>query len=163
MAGYSTRVRYGLRLLVRLALLGEAQHVSIGDIAQEEGVSVKYLEQIVSLLKPMGILASIRGAHGGYALVCSPSEVTMDQVFESLGGLAPSAPCFKHAEVCPRFNVCTTRPFWQDFDAHLREYLHRMTLAEIISTAPQGGLEFDPEFRMSLAGRSVFKSGCASD
>lgn len=162
MAGYPTRVRYGLRLLVRLALQGETQHVSIGDIAQEEGVSVKYLEQIVSLLKPLGILASIRGARGGYILTRDPAEVTLDQVFESLGGLSPSAPCFKHTEECPRINVCTTRPFWRDFDAHTREYLRKTTLAQIMGSVSRGGLGFEPGFRMSMAGRSTVKSGCAS-
>ena len=163
MANYSTRVRYGLRLLVRLALQDNARHLSIGEVAVEEGVSVKYLEQIVSLLKPLGILTSIRGARGGYALLCDPAEVTMDKVFESLGGLAPSAPCFTNPASCGRINVCTTRPFWQDFDTYMRQYLERMTLADIVATAPQGGVEFAVEFSLAQGSRQkLAKSGCAT-
>lgn len=163
MANYSTRVRYGLRLLVRLALQDNARHLSIGEIAVEEGVSVKYLEQIVSLLKPLGILTSIRGARGGYALLCDPAEVTMDKVFEGLGGLAPSAPCFTDSAACGRANVCTTRPFWQDFDTYMRQYLERMTLADIVATAPQGGMEFALGYSLARDSQpKLAKSGCAT-
>lgn len=146
MANYSTRVRYGLRLLVRLALQDSTRYLSIGEIAVEEGVSVKYLEQIVSLLKPLGILASIRGARGGYALLRDPSEVTMDKVFESLGGLVPSVPCIVDPALCGRVNVCTTRTFWHDFDTYMRHYLQQMTLADVVAKSPRGGMEFTPEY-----------------
>lgn len=162
MANYPTRVRYGLRLLVRLALQDEARHLSIGDVAVEEGVSVKYLEQIVSLLKPLGILISIRGARGGYSLVKDPAEVSMDRVFECLGGLSPAAPCFSDSSACGRVNVCTTRSFWQDFDTYMRNYLQSVTLADIVAKAPQGGVEFSPEFRLSAeGGLQGVKSGCS--
>lgn len=138
---YPTRVRYGLRLLVRLAIQEESR-LSMYEIAQEEGVSVKYLEQIVSLLKPLGVLESVRGAHGGYCLVCNPSEITMDRIFESLGGLDASAPCFEDESICSRVAVCTTKPFWGQLDTHLRGFLKNMTLADIVASAPKGGLEF---------------------
>ena len=139
---YPTRVRYGLRLLVRLALQDESRRLSMSEIAQEEGVSIKYLEQIVSLLKPLGILESVRGARGGYCLVTDPAQIAMDKVFESLGGLSAPAPCFDDSGVCCRVDVCTTRPFWGKLDRHLREYLGNMSLADVVADAPKGGLEF---------------------
>ena len=156
MSHYPTRVRYGLRLLVRLALQSEARHLSIGEIALEEGVSVKYLEQIVSLLKPLGILTSVRGARGGYALVRDASEISMAQVFESLGGLSPAVPCFDDPQICSRIEVCTTRPFWHDFDAHVRAFLNRFTLADIAARAPQGGVEFGEQFSATFSQRQEF-------
>lgn len=146
MANYPTRVRYGLRLLVRLALQDGAQHLSIGDIAQEEGVSVKYLEQIVSLLKPLGVLASVRGAHGGYSLTRSADQISVEQVLEALGGLNAPAPCFENKALCGRVNVCTTRTFWHDFDMQMRKYLGSVSLADVIAKAPQGDVEFLPDF-----------------
>ncbi|MCC8194806.1 MAG: Rrf2 family transcriptional regulator [Deltaproteobacteria bacterium] len=138
---YPTRVRYGLRLLVRLALQDDAR-LSMSDIAQEEGVSIKYLEQIVGLLKPLGILESVRGAHGGYRLVDDPAQITMDRVFESLGGLSASAPCFEDAGICERVEYCTTKPFWGLLDEHVRGFLRRTTLADVVASAPKGGEEF---------------------
>lgn len=140
--GYPTRVRYGLRLLVRLAILGESRHLSMSEIAMEEGVSIKYLEQIVSLLKPLGILESVRGARGGYCLVKPPSAISMAEVFESLGGLSASAPCLEDPKVCSRVPVCTTKPFWQKFDSQIRTYLAGISLADVVADAPKGGAEF---------------------
>ena len=139
---YPTRVRYGLRLLVRLALQDESRRLSMTEIAQEEGVSIKYLEQIVSLLKPLGILESVRGARGGYCLVADPTRITLDKIFESLGGLSSPAPCFDDAGVCCRVDVCTTRPFWGKLDTHLRQYLGSLSLADVVADTPKDGVEF---------------------
>ena len=92
---YSTRTRYGLRFLINLAGRPAGSCVQLAEIAREEGVSVKYLEQIVRVLRPAGILRSARGAKGGYALAKSPDAIRMDEVFERLEG--PSL----------RWNACT--------------------------------------------------------
>ena len=128
---YSTRIRYGLRLLANLANQGANRYVSIAEIAEEEGVSTKYLEQIVGLLRPLGILSSLRGARGGYALTCSPADVSLESVFETLGGLPAPVPCADTTEVCERISFCVTRPFWLEFDAHVRQYLRAQTLADL--------------------------------
>lgn len=79
---YSTRTRYGLRFLINLAGRPAGSCVQLAEIAREEGVSVKYLEQIVRVLRPAGILRSARGAKGGYALAKSPDAIRMDEVFD---------------------------------------------------------------------------------
>lgn len=83
---YSTRTRYGLRFLINLAGRPAGSCVQLAEIAREEGFSVKYLEQIVRVLRPAGILRSARGAKGGYALAKSPDAIRMDEVFERLEG-----------------------------------------------------------------------------
>ena len=138
---YSTRVRYGLRLLVRLALQKEPR-LSIGDIAREEGVSTKYLEQIVSSFKPLGILEAARGAHGGYRLKCDPASISIDKVFESLGGLPPIVPCYEDETCCKRVDFCTTKPFWGRLDEHVRLFLRSTTLADVVAMAPAGDADF---------------------
>lgn len=153
MMAFPTRVRYGLRLLVRLAIQDEFRHLSMSEIAQEEGVSVKYLEQIVSLLKPLGILESVRGARGGYSLTRDPSEICMDKVFEALGGLTAPAPCIDDETCCGRLEVCTTRPFWLDIDIARRQYLADITLADIVAGAPKGGVEFRTELQLGKRGK----------
>ncbi len=139
---YSTRVRYGLRLLVRLALQDASGHLSMNEVAQEEGVSIKYLEQIVGLLKPLGILESLRGARGGYSLARDPAQIPMDMVFESLGGLSAPVPCFEDEHCCGRVATCTTRPFWKKLAENQRNFLHNLTLADIVADVPRGGAEF---------------------
>lgn len=139
---YPTRVRYGLRFLIRLARQGGDRHLSMAEIAQEEGISVKYLEQIVSLLKPMGILQSVRGAHGGYALAHGAGDVTLERVFLSLGALTAPVPCLDDVSGCTRARMCATRPFWTMLDMHLRSYLSGVTLADIAADATTDGWDF---------------------
>lgn len=130
-----TRVRYGLRLLVRLAIQGPEQRASMADIALEESISVKYLEQIVGMLKPLGLLAAVRGARGGYVLAKDPKEITLDVIFSCLGGLEGPVPCLCGG-ACDRVSVCTTRPFWEEFDRHVHDFLRGRTLKDLVDKAP---------------------------
>lgn len=141
---FPTRVRYGLRLLVRLAVQRPERLASITDIAMMEKISVKYLEQIVSMLKPLGILTSTRGPRGGYALAKAPQEITLDEVFSSLGGIDTPAPCIcKDKYDCDRVTICATRPFWLELDLHMRDFLRNKTLQNLVDNAP-GRNEFTP-------------------
>lgn len=99
---YSTRTRYGLRFLINLAGRPAGSCVQLAEIAREEGVSVKYLEQIVRVLRPAGILRSARGAKGGYALAKSPDVICMDEVFEHLEGHISPVECLYGTKNCER-------------------------------------------------------------
>ena len=128
---YSTRTRYGLRFLINLA--GRpAGSVQLAEIAREEGVSVKYLEQIVRVLRPAGILRSARGAKGGYALAKSPDVICMDEVFEHLEGHISPVECLYGTKNCEREGACPTRWFWRELDEHMRMFLKGMTLARFV-------------------------------
>ena len=130
-----TRVRYGLRLLVRLAIQGPEQRSSMAEIAMEESISVKYLEQIVGMLKPLGILAAIRGARGGYILAKDPEDITLESIFSCLGGLDGPVPCVC-GTACERMDICTTRPFWEELDDCVRNFLRGRTLKDLADKAP---------------------------
>ena len=129
---YSTRTRYGLRFLINLAGRPAGSCVQLAEIAREEGVSVKYLEQIVRVLRPAGILRSARGAKGGYALAKSPDAIRMDEVFERLEGHISPVECLHGAKSCEREGVCPTRWFWRELDDHMRMFLKGMTLARFV-------------------------------
>ena len=65
----STKGRYAVRLMLDLAMHNTGEAVSIKDISKRQGVSDKYLEQIISVLNKAGYVRSIRGAQGGYMLM----------------------------------------------------------------------------------------------
>lgn len=133
---FSTRTRYGLRFLVHLARNHSTSLIQLGELARAEGISPGYLEQIVRALKPLGILRSARGATGGYALACAPESITLEQIFLHLeGGIAPVA-CLAD-RTCPRETICSTRPFWETLDAHIRIFLRDMTLQDLSHTLSQ--------------------------
>ncbi len=129
---YSTRTRYGLRFLINLAGRPAGACVQLAEIAREEGVSVKYLEQIVRVLRPAGILRSARGAEGGYLLAKPADAICMDEVFEHLEGHISPVECLNGAKPCSRESVCPTQWFWKELDVHMRAFLKGMTLAHFV-------------------------------
>ena len=126
---YSTRTRYGLRFLIRLASTQDLR-LQLGVVAKEEKISSGYLEQIVRALRPLKILKAVRGVGGGYQLCKSPADSRLDDVIQALeGGISPVS-CL--TSYCPRQDICTTREFWEDMDRHLRGYLHSKTLQDLV-------------------------------
>lgn len=120
---YSTRTRYGLRFLINLAGRPAGSCVQLAEIAREEGVSVKYLEQIVRVLRPAGILRSAAK---------SPDVICMDEVFEHLEGHISPVECLYGTKNCEREGACPTRWFWRELDEHMRMFLKGMTLARFV-------------------------------
>lgn len=126
---FSTRTRYGLRFLIRLASTQDLR-LQLGVVAKEEKISSGYLEQIVRALRPLKILKAVRGVGGGYQLCKSPADIRLDDVIQALeGGISPVS-CL--TSYCPRQDICTTREFWEDMDRHLRGYLHSKTLQVLV-------------------------------
>lgn len=129
---YSTRTRYGLRFLINLASRPLGACVQLGEIARAEGVSVKYLEQIVRVLRPAGILRSVRGARGGYTLARAPEAICMEDVFEYLEGPLAPVECLRTALPCEREPLCPTQWFWKAFDENTRVFLRGVTLDRFV-------------------------------
>ena len=126
---FSTRTRYGLRFLIRLASTQDLR-LQLGVAAKEEKISSGYLEQIVRALRPLKILKAVRGVGGGYQLCKSPADIRLDDVIQALeGGISPVS-CL--TSYCPRQDICTPREFWEDMDRHLRGYLHSKTLQDLV-------------------------------
>ena len=85
----STKGRYALRLMLGIALRSEGEPVSLRDVAKQEGISDKYLEQIVTPLNRAGLVRSVRGAGGGYLLTRPAQEYTVGEILRVLEGRYP--------------------------------------------------------------------------
>ncbi len=129
---FSTRTRYGLRFLIHLASHSENKLMQLNELAKIEGISAGYLEQIVRSLKPMGIIRSVRGAAGGYALKISPHKICMEQVFSHLEGDISPVSCLVDPKFCSRMEQCNVRCFWNALDDHIRSFLKGMTLQDVM-------------------------------
>ena len=82
----STKGRYGLRAIIDLAINSAGDHVALYSIAQRQGISENYLEQMFSTLRKAGLVKSVKGAQGGYILAGKPSEITLGTVLRVLEG-----------------------------------------------------------------------------
>ena len=133
---YSTRTRYGLRFLINLGRRRGGTFVQLADIAQQEEISVKYLEQIVRALRPSGILRTARGAKGGYTLARDPHTITLDQIFWHLEGVLSPIACLEGDNTCARQTSCSARALWQNLDSHIQSFLRNITLQQLLEDTP---------------------------
>lgn len=129
----STKGRYALRMLLDLAEHQNDGYVALKDIAERQGISKKYLEQIVPALNKSDILRTNRGFQGGYRLAKSPDKYTVGDILcLTEGNLAPVS-CLEHEPIeCKRSCECPTLPVWQGLYKVIKEYLDSVTLQDII-------------------------------
>lgn len=128
----STRGRYALRLMLDLAISGQDQCVTIKRIAERQGISNKYLEQIISVLSRAGYVKSIRGAQGGYKLAKPAESYTVGMILRLIeGSLAPVACLEDQPNQCPRSDKCATLYVWQQLDQAISQVVDHITLADL--------------------------------
>lgn len=128
----STRGRYGARFMVDLAIHGQETPVLLRDLAQRQGLSVKYLEQLVGPLRKAGLVRSKRGVRGGFQLSKPPEQIRMLDVVEALEGPLGLVECVLHPYGCPRSERCVTKEVWAKAASAIRDVLAAITLADMI-------------------------------
>lgn len=128
----STKGRYALRMLLDLSRNQGEGYIALKDIAARQGISQKYLEQIVMLMGKSGILHASRGYQGGYRLAKKPEDVTVSEVLKlTEGSLAPVTCLQSDRNECERCGECETLPIWAGLEKVIYEYLDGITLADI--------------------------------
>lgn len=140
----STRGRYALRMMLDLALHNSGEYITLKDISARQEVSVKYLEQIVSVLSKAGMLKSVRGPSGGYKLTKSPEQYTVGDILRvTEGSLAPVACLDSPQNDCPRAETCATLGFWQELYDAVRGVVDKTTLADLADRVLQSnGMDY---------------------
>lgn len=129
----STKGRYALRMLIDLAEHNNDGFIALKDIAERQGISKKYLEQIVSVLNSSAILQASRGFQGGYKLAQAPDKCTIGAILRlTEGSLAPVACLDRDPIQCERSAECVTLPIWQGLSKVINDYLDNITLQDIL-------------------------------
>ena len=134
----STRSRYGTRLMMNMAENWGEGVTRLGEIAEQQGISLKYLEQIIIPLKKGGYIKSVRGGRGGHKLAKPPQEITVGEVVALLEGSAYFTKCAKDPAACERATECPTRSLWIDAAEAMFEQLNSVTLADLIEKRKRG-------------------------
>lgn len=129
----STKGRYALRLMIDLAMNDEGNPIRIKDIAERQGISDKYLEQIISVLNKAGYVKSVRGPQGGYTLRKKPEDYTVGMILRlTEGSLAPVACIEEDTTECKRQKDCITYPLWQKISEAVNDVVDTVTLKDLI-------------------------------
>ena len=127
----STKGRYGVRLMIDLAIHYGEGPVLLREIAKREEISEKYLSNLVNPLKSRGLVEATRGVHGGYVLGRSPAEITLNEIIEVLEGPLCLVDCVEKPAVCNRGSVCVTRDLWSEVAQGISQILGKYTLADM--------------------------------
>ncbi len=129
----STKGRYALRMLLDLAQHNSGEYVALQAIADRQGISKKYLEQIVPLLNRADILQRNRGYQGGYRLARDPAKYTVGEILRvTEGNLAPVTCLETEENQCERCGRCATLPVWKGLQDVVSQYLDNITLQDIL-------------------------------
>jgi len=137
---FSTKAEYGVRVMVHLAASDTVGPVSLGAIAEAEGLPLAYLEHLAQRLRKADLVDSRRGAHGGYTLARPATAISMAEVVEALEGDLAPIECFSAGAdgepVCAREaqtdRACPTKLLWTRVQGSIVRTLQDMTLADLV-------------------------------
>lgn len=104
------------------------------DVAEQVGLPASTVSQVLKRLAHAGLVASHRGAHGGYSLGRSPSDISVADLVEALEGPVALTACVDGAEGnCGVEAVCPMRGGWDRVNAAIRAALESVTLADMVT------------------------------
>lgn len=130
----TSKGRYALRFLLDLAQHRDEGYLSLKTVAERQGISVKYLEMIVSGLKRAELLDSSRGKEGGYRLCREPADYTVGEILRCLEDSLAPVSCLRDDGVrCDRAAQCATLPMWMELDELTNAYLDGITLQDLLT------------------------------
>ena len=127
----STRGRYGLRAMVDLAQHDGEGEILLKDVAKRQGVSLKYLEQLITPLRAAGLVRGVRGARGGYRLARNPEDIHLVDILQALEGSLSLAECSDKPEECKRNRSCVTFELWNEIHTAVLSVLAGRNLASL--------------------------------
>lgn len=127
----STKGRYAMRFMIDLAQREEGDLVSLREIAEFEGISLKYLEQLVRPLTQAGLIKGIRGKNGGYCLAKPTEQIKAGDVLRAVEGTTVPVACSALESGCERGFECNAVRFWTGLDRVIEEYVDGHTLADL--------------------------------
>ena len=128
---FSTKDRYALLLMVELASATPGEYLPLKAVSDNQGISVKYLEQIVAPLSKAGLVESGRGSQGGYRLSRPAAQITAGDILRAVEGEIVPVPCLAtSAESCPQ---CETLGFWEGLNQVINQYIDSATLEKLSS------------------------------
>ncbi len=123
----STKGRYAIRIMIDIAINSSGKYVVLKDIAKRQGISLKYLEQIINILNKTHLIKSLRGNNGGYMLTKPASEYTTGEILRlSESCLAPSS-----QSTGTENDVFAIPEFWAGLENAVDSYMDSITLQEL--------------------------------
>lgn len=126
----TARSEYGVLALIDLGCRHGSGPVSAREVAERQGIPLKFLEQLLAGLRKAGLVNAVRGARGGFVLAREPKDISVLEIVEALEGpLAPTTCDGGH--LCGRSGVCAAAGVWSRATDALRQVFESTTLADL--------------------------------
>jgi Rrf2 family iron-sulfur cluster assembly transcriptional regulator len=137
----TAKARTAVTALADLAVSDEGEPVALSAIGVRQGLSITFLEQIFGKLRRAGLVESRRGVGGGYVLARPASDIAIADIVRAIDEEIRSTACRPGAVTGCRGTTtrCLTHGLWADLDGVIHSYLSGVTLADVVSNAPQKG------------------------
>ena len=136
---FSTRARYGTRILLELSLHWGERPMLLKEIAQRQQIPLPYLQQLIGPLVKAGIIKTTRGARGGVSLLKPPKEVILSEVIKLLEGSIAPAACVDNPDLYPRSDSCVTHDIWAEVKRAMYGVLESTTFEDLVERQKQKG------------------------
>jgi Rrf2 family iron-sulfur cluster assembly transcriptional regulator len=128
----STKGRYAVTAMFDIALHHQTGPVSLSDIADRQGISLSYLEQLFTRLRQQGLVKSTRGPGGGYSLAVDSEQIAISDVIDAVDESVDATRCGGKAD-CQNHQRCLTHDLWENLSGEIRSYLSNISLAQAVS------------------------------
>ena len=128
----TTKGRYAVTAMLDLALHYEQGAVTLSEIANRQGISLSYLEQLFAKLRRSGLVDSVRGPGGGYNLALQPSKISIAEIVIAINENIDATRCAGEKN-CHGEERCLTHYLWEDLSKRIHEFLSGITLADLVS------------------------------
>jgi Rrf2 family protein len=127
----NTKIRYGIRVMIELALNINKAGVFQKDIAKNQDISFKYLDQIIAGLKSSGLVTTVTGKKSGYRLTREAGKITVFDIFNAFNEEFSVVDCLVDESKCKKNSQCATREFWQGLNENIISYLKSTTIDDL--------------------------------
>lgn len=131
MIRFSTKIRYAVRAMSDIVQQPAGTPIMMSQIAENQGISRKYLHSILTALKNAGLVKSLRGSKGGFVAGKSPAEITLSDIIKAIDGEINVVDCVKNRKNCRRSSDCFARSLWARMNAVIEETAEGITFENI--------------------------------
>jgi Rrf2 family cysteine metabolism transcriptional repressor len=130
---FSAKAEYGVKAILELATQPGREPVQVRNIAKNQGLPVRFLEQVMSALKKAGLVESVRGAQGGYLLNRSPKEISLGDVLKAIDGQMTEMRCISDRKQpkCEDAGNCVVQDVWAEVKHSFINILNSISLQDI--------------------------------
>ncbi|MCB1762831.1 MAG: Fe-S cluster assembly transcriptional regulator IscR [Gammaproteobacteria bacterium] len=128
----TTKGRYAVTAILDLALHDGKGPITLADIAERQGISLSYLEQLFSRLRKKKLVRSVRGPGGGYVLARGVDQIHIAEVISAVDESVDTTRC-GGGHNCQDNERCLTHDLWHDLSDRIHEYLTEISLHDLMS------------------------------